>query len=124
MIANQVTYILRFFLSKNLRIVRDRAWDQVVYSRGKGPDFWRPYVEEYAVPPVVRKGSIWEKAAGNYLGRFLIRRGTFCMSKWNSELITLRFFFVSLAGALEFLSSHWNRDQCVLESRWNSPLFA
>lgn len=75
MVADQVTYVLRFFLSKNLRIVRDRVWDQVVYSRGKGPDFWRPYVEEYAVPPVVREESVWEKAAGNYFGRFIIRRG-------------------------------------------------
>jgi len=29
------------------------VWDQTVASRGKGPDFWQPYVEEWNFPPVV-----------------------------------------------------------------------
>lgn len=45
--------MLTFFLSRNIRIARQRAWDQTVASRGKGPDFWQPYVEEWDVPPVV-----------------------------------------------------------------------
>jgi len=45
--------ILRFFLSRNIRIARERAWEQTVASRGKGPDFWLPYIEEWKVPPRV-----------------------------------------------------------------------
>ncbi|KAF9225138.1 hypothetical protein BS17DRAFT_700116 [Gyrodon lividus] len=52
----QVTSIITFFLSRNIRIARQRAWDQTVASRGKGPDFWKPYVEEWDVPPVVNEG--------------------------------------------------------------------
>ncbi|KAF8555068.1 hypothetical protein OG21DRAFT_1461494 [Imleria badia] len=53
LLGAQVTSILTFFLSRNIRIARQRAWDQTVASRGKGPDFWHPYVEEWDVPPVV-----------------------------------------------------------------------
>ena len=48
-----MTSIITFFLSRNIRIARQRAWDQTVASRGKGPDFWQPYVEEWDVPPTV-----------------------------------------------------------------------
>jgi hypothetical protein len=34
---SQVTYILRFFLSRNIRIAKDRAWDQTVASREHPP---------------------------------------------------------------------------------------
>ncbi|KAI5998289.1 hypothetical protein EDD15DRAFT_2245036 [Pisolithus albus] len=55
LIGTQITAILTFFLSRNIRIARRRAWDQTVASRGKGPDFWQPYVEEWQVPPVVEQ---------------------------------------------------------------------
>ncbi|KAL4068819.1 hypothetical protein V8B97DRAFT_1872479 [Scleroderma yunnanense] len=55
-IGTQITAILTFFLSRNIRIARQRAWDQTVASRGKGSDFWQPYVEEWDVPPVVQEG--------------------------------------------------------------------
>ncbi|KAL5536153.1 hypothetical protein ACEPAF_4258 [Sanghuangporus sanghuang] len=75
-LSDQITYIIRVFLAKNLRIARDRAWDHTVRSRGKGPEFWGPYVEEFAVPPNLRqKGeSTWESFAGSFIGRFFIRR--------------------------------------------------
>ena len=80
-------YILKFFLHKNIKIARKRAWDLVSYplshsffsflesrelnrfvrvflsqtveSRGKPASFWGRYVEEYEVPPVekARKAS-------------------------------------------------------------------
>ncbi|KAI0066753.1 hypothetical protein BV25DRAFT_1820822 [Artomyces pyxidatus] len=53
LLSTQLTLILTFFLSRNLRLARERAWDQTVASRGKGPDFWQPYVEEWDTPPVV-----------------------------------------------------------------------
>lgn len=77
----QITYILRFFLSRNIRIARDRVWDQTVASRGKTPDFFGPYVEEFSRPPQVKDKESWlEKAAGGSLGLFLIKRGRFCFS--------------------------------------------
>ena len=53
LLSSQLTFLLKFFLSRNLRIARERAWDQTIASRGKGPAFWQPYVEEWDVPPVV-----------------------------------------------------------------------
>ncbi|KAI6140003.1 hypothetical protein BKA82DRAFT_4220261 [Pisolithus tinctorius] len=55
LIGTQVTAILTFFLSRNIRVARRRVWDQTVTSRGKGPDFWQPYVEEWEVPPVIEE---------------------------------------------------------------------
>lgn len=43
--SSQITGIIRYFLSRNLAIARQRAWDQVVASRGKTVDFWGPYAE-------------------------------------------------------------------------------
>ncbi|KAH0825940.1 hypothetical protein J3R83DRAFT_7532 [Lanmaoa asiatica] len=55
LLGTQVTSIITFFLSRNIRIARQRAWDQTVASRGKGSDFWQPYVEEWDVPPIVNE---------------------------------------------------------------------
>ncbi|KAH6910924.1 hypothetical protein BKA70DRAFT_1384941 [Coprinopsis sp. MPI-PUGE-AT-0042] len=53
--SHQLTSILYFFLSKNIRIARDRAYDYTVASRmrNKDDDFWKPYVEEFEVVPKV-----------------------------------------------------------------------
>ncbi|KIJ07004.1 hypothetical protein PAXINDRAFT_121307 [Paxillus involutus ATCC 200175] len=56
LLGAQVTTVITFFLSRNIRIARQRAWDQTVASRGKGADFWQPYVEEWEVPPAVHEG--------------------------------------------------------------------
>ncbi|KAH9957835.1 hypothetical protein BC827DRAFT_1137325 [Russula dissimulans] len=52
-LSSQLTFIFKFFLSRNLRIARERTWDQTIASRGKGPAFWQPYVEEWDQPPTV-----------------------------------------------------------------------
>jgi len=52
-LSSQISFILKFFLSRNLRISREHAWDQTITSRGKGPSFWQPYVEEWDLPPAV-----------------------------------------------------------------------
>ncbi|EIM83213.1 uncharacterized protein STEHIDRAFT_148816 [Stereum hirsutum FP-91666 SS1] len=70
LLSTQLTFILTFFLSRNLRIARERAWNQTVASRGKGAEFWKPYVEEWEVPPKVNVGK-WaglEGAKGWVLG--------------------------------------------------------
>jgi len=75
-LSSQFTYILQFFLSRNLRIARERAWAQTVKSRGKSDDFWVPYVEEWEVPPRVDiKQPQWEKLIGPWAVRFLFRKG-------------------------------------------------
>ena len=75
--GSQVTYILRFFLSRNLRIARDRAWAQTVASRGKGPDFWQPYVEEWQNPPSIRSNQFVNKWLGGWFGLFVVKRSMF-----------------------------------------------
>ncbi|TFK19669.1 hypothetical protein FA15DRAFT_626455 [Coprinopsis marcescibilis] len=73
--GHQLTFILKFFLSKNIRIARDRVWDQAVQSRGKGPDFWRPYVEEWDNPPVGKAAPGFSKnILGGKVGWFMLKR--------------------------------------------------
>jgi len=52
-LSSQITFLFNFFLSRNLRIAREHAWGQTIASRGKGPSFWQPYVEEWDLPPTV-----------------------------------------------------------------------
>jgi hypothetical protein len=73
-LSSQITFLFNFFLSRNLRIAREHAWDQTIASRGKGPSFWQPYVEEWDLPPVVDT-SQWmglEKAKSKLI-RFAIK---------------------------------------------------
>jgi hypothetical protein len=74
--------MMRFFMGKNLRIARDRAWNLTLASRGKDPSFWGPYVEEWQKPPAVRAESQakWEKAVTSGIGRLLIRKGNSCIT--------------------------------------------
>ncbi|KAJ6589930.1 hypothetical protein DFH09DRAFT_1140459 [Mycena vulgaris] len=77
LLGSQITYILRFFLSRNIGVARERAWDQTVASRGKGPDFWLPYVEEWANPPHVAVDTWTNRFQEKWLGgvsMFIIKR--------------------------------------------------
>ena len=65
--------ILNFFLRRNLAIAKQRAWEQTVVSRGKGPTFWKPYVEEWDRPPVIAKPG-WDAWLSGSAARFVIRR--------------------------------------------------
>ncbi|KAF9031822.1 hypothetical protein BDZ89DRAFT_1101048 [Hymenopellis radicata] len=60
-VATQATFILKFFLSRNMRVARDRAWDQT------------PYVEEWDNPPVVKK-SWTERLFGSWFAAFVVKR--------------------------------------------------
>jgi len=75
-LGSQVTAILGFFLYRNIRIARERAWTQTVASRGKGPQFWQPYVEEWEFPPVVddSRSGIILKAFETSIGTFVLRK--------------------------------------------------
>jgi hypothetical protein len=86
LLSSQLTFVLKFFLSRNLRIARERAWDQTIASRGKGPAFWQPYVEEWDVPPVVDVGQ-WAglEVAKSHFVRLILKKSEFGFS----------FYFVS-----------------------------
>jgi len=76
-LSTQIQMILKFFVGKNLRIARDRAWDQTLASRGKAVDFWGPYVEEWERPPRVGTSTTrpkWERWITSGLGRMAIKR--------------------------------------------------
>lgn len=71
--------LMEFFVGKNLRIARDRAWDQTLKSRGKDAEFWGPYVEEWQVPPRVDpKHDVpkWQKLVTGRIGRIVIKKCT------------------------------------------------
>jgi hypothetical protein len=78
--GHQLTTILRFFLSKNIRIARDRVWQHTVASRGKGLEWFQPYVEEWDQPPRIGKdelkGGFIERIAGGWIGTLVLKRGS------------------------------------------------
>jgi hypothetical protein len=108
-LGSQITFILRIFLSHNIRIARERAWAQTVTSRGKGPDFWQPYVEEWDHPPFVdeSKSGGLSVFLGSGLGRFLVRRGeprarwlTLMADNYSSKVLLLPFALYPFVGII------------------------
>ncbi|KAH9926445.1 uncharacterized protein B0H18DRAFT_1006135 [Fomitopsis serialis] len=63
-VATQVSGIVTYFVSHGLRVARERAYNQTIESRNKGPDFWHPYVEEWDNPPTVSKSVGYFQAKG------------------------------------------------------------
>ncbi|WFD31223.1 hypothetical protein MSPP1_002257 [Malassezia sp. CBS 17886] len=51
LIVNQVNFIFEMFLAKQLRSFRRTAYMDAVESRGKPPDWWTAYTEEWQQPP-------------------------------------------------------------------------
>ncbi|KAJ3853346.1 hypothetical protein EV368DRAFT_39093 [Lentinula lateritia] len=89
LVGQQITYILRFFLSRNIRIARDRAWNQTVASRGKGEDFWQPYTEEWDQPPKAVHSAMWYEQAFSSWFLFMFKKA-----------LLLPFNFYPLVGIL------------------------
>jgi hypothetical protein len=104
-VGSQVTHIMRFFLRRNIGIARDRAWDQTVASRGKGPDFWQPYVEEWENPPCLDVDSkphgFVKKWLGGWFGMFIIKNGILHLRSGDVAVVT---HYVSL---LQFCFLHF-----------------
>jgi hypothetical protein len=75
LVGSQATHIIRFFLSRDIHVACDRAWDYTVASRGKGPDFWQPYVEEWECPPVVSESVLdtFRTALSGWIGIVLVK---------------------------------------------------
>ena len=72
--------MIYFFLARNIRVARERAYAQTIESRGKGPDWWRPYVEEWERPPRVKPVRWgWSAFMGGPVGS-IVARGASCLS--------------------------------------------
>ena len=78
LVGSQVTTVMRFFLRRNMSIARERAWMYTVESRGKGPEFWQPYVEEWEHPPSLHVNkSFIDKVLSTSFGRSAIKQRQF-----------------------------------------------
>lgn len=78
LVGSQVTTVMRFFLRRNMSIARERAWMYTVESRGKGPEFWQPYVEEWEHPPSLHMNkSFIDKVLSTSFGRSVIKQRQF-----------------------------------------------
>ncbi|KAI0754700.1 hypothetical protein C8Q80DRAFT_1094824 [Daedaleopsis nitida] len=86
-LSSQVSAVIYFFLSRNIRIARERAYDQTIQSRGKGTGWWQPYVEEWEHPPRVKPVK-W--------GWGVFMSGP--VSRIVAKLIALPLNFIPLAG--------------------------
>jgi hypothetical protein len=107
-IGQQVSGILKFFLTKNIRIARERAYNQTVLSRGKGTDFWQPYVEEWPAPPRVNASGQKEwsvsRVMSTFVGRVVLKNRAYLPSRpgkhgSDSEAVILvHFAFIPMFG--------------------------
>ncbi|KAF8622830.1 hypothetical protein AX15_006719, partial [Amanita polypyramis BW_CC] len=133
-IGSQITWMLRFFLAKNIRISRERAWAQTVSSRGKGPGFWQPYVEEWENPPKIERSR-----QGKLVRQFL----TSPLAVYAVKVLLLPFHLYPFVGAVVvawlkalrtaqylhkpyFESKKMTRDQIdifIEERKWNYRVF-
>ncbi|EJU02517.1 hypothetical protein DACRYDRAFT_115579 [Dacryopinax primogenitus] len=75
-VSTQSDAILNFFLSKNLRIARDQAYDLTLASRNKPVEFWGAYFEEWKQPPPVpqRSGFKFINFASSRFGAVVLRQ--------------------------------------------------
>jgi len=71
-LTTQLSAIVTYFISHGIRVARERAYAQTIESRGKGPDFWRPYVEEWENPPAVSGWNLGHLVSGG-IGRLAFK---------------------------------------------------
>jgi hypothetical protein len=85
-----------------------------VASRGKGPEFWQPYVEEWQIPPSPDSNSheFINKWFGGWFGLFVVKRGMF--SDLEGDLINTNFDMDSSIVSYTGLPIHWFRRLCLV----------
>ncbi|WVQ77005.1 hypothetical protein IAR50_006684 [Cryptococcus sp. DSM 104548] len=97
----QLSSILRFFIYKNLKIARSRAYALTVSSRGKPREFWsHGYIEEWAQPPTPEAGDVDKDGKR-------IRQSSAWISWvlwWPTQLILRKYLFLPLSPTLPFFS--------------------
>ncbi|KAG6821267.1 hypothetical protein H0H93_002377 [Arthromyces matolae] len=121
LVGSQVTNILRFFLARNLNIARTRVYSQTVLSRGKGPEFWQPYVEEWDNPPIIPYEPAWE----TFVKRWLVILLPFNFYPFVGILVSAAFKALRTAHALHrpyFEAKRMTKEQIAVfmqERRWD-----
>ncbi|WVN89115.1 uncharacterized protein L203_104331 [Cryptococcus depauperatus CBS 7841] len=97
----QISSILRFFIYKNLKIARSRAYSLTVSSREKPREFWsQEYIEEWAQPPQITPGDLDKNGKR-------VRTNAKWISWilwWPTQLLLRKYLFVSLSPSLPLLS--------------------
>ncbi|ODN90207.1 hypothetical protein L198_06225 [Cryptococcus wingfieldii CBS 7118] len=96
----QLSSILRFFIYKNLKLARSRAYALTVSSRGKPREFWsQGYIEEWAQPPVMA-GTIDKNGKR-------MRQSSVWLSWilwWPTQLVMRKYLLLPLSPTLPLLS--------------------
>ncbi|WWC66210.1 uncharacterized protein I206_100111 [Kwoniella pini CBS 10737] len=98
----QLSSILRYFIYKNLKIARSRAFSLTVSSRGKPHEFWsQGYIEEWAEPPKpASNGQVDQN------GR-RVRSDTQWIEWllwWPTQLVLRKYLFLPLSPSLPLLA--------------------
>ncbi|KAF9477017.1 hypothetical protein BDN70DRAFT_838357 [Pholiota conissans] len=132
-LGTQLTFIFRFFLSRNINIARDRVWDQTVASRGKAPDFFGPYVEEFSRPPLVKYKQSWvEKVVGGPVGLFVVKQVLLAPFDFYPFVGTVVSAWFKALGTSKYLHRQYfeakkmNKDQVAVfieERKWDYRTF-
>ncbi|AFR98428.1 hypothetical protein C343_06406 [Cryptococcus neoformans C23] len=97
----QLSSILRFFIYKNLKIARSRAYALTVSSRGKPAEFWsQGYIEEWAQPPRVQTGELDKN------GRRVRKNANWIswILWWPTQLVMRKYLLIPLSPSLPLLS--------------------
>ncbi|OXC67796.1 hypothetical protein AYX13_03691 [Cryptococcus neoformans] len=97
----QLSSILRFFIYKNLKIARSRAYALTVSSRRKPAEFWsQGYIEEWAQPPRVQTGELDKN------GRRVRKNANWIswVLWWPTQLVMRKYLLIPLSPSLPLLS--------------------
>lgn len=97
----QLSSILRFFIYKNLKIARSRAYALTVSSRRKPAEFWsQGYIEEWAHPPQIQTGELDKN------GRRVRRNANWIswILWWPTQLVMRKYLLLPLSPSLPLLS--------------------
>ncbi|RXK39241.1 hypothetical protein M231_03461 [Tremella mesenterica] len=96
----QLSSILRFFIYKNLRIARSRAYALTVSSRGKPSEFWsQGYVEEWANPPKPRPGDMVKGSRRSTEARWVS-----WILWWPTQIVIRHYLLIPLSPNLPLLA--------------------
>ncbi|KAK4684346.1 hypothetical protein P7C73_g5836, partial [Tremellales sp. Uapishka_1] len=100
----QVSSILRFFILKNLRLARSRAYALTVASRGKPAEFWsQGYIEEWASPPSGGPQSSLEKSSRKDDRRSRQETWISWVLWWPTQLVLRHYILLPLSPTLPLL---------------------
>nr|CDI54828.1 protein of uncharacterized family [Melanopsichium pennsylvanicum 4] len=111
---------MEFWLRRKLRECRNTAYVQTVRSRGKAPDWWTEYVEEFKNPPTEKaikdaKKQGWYLKLASPIVRFLI------LKVFLLPMDFVPFFGMALGAALRSLTYGRLVHQSFFEAKRMSP---